>query len=70
MSKEVKIELDGEKSYKFVRGEIITGKELNSLNDFDKSEEVNIKEFKNVKVNGKNIEIKMPSKSVVMIELK
>jgi alpha-N-arabinofuranosidase len=67
---EVNIELSGSQQKEFVRGEIITAPEINSYNDFGKEEEVTLKEFKNVKLAGNNLEIKMPAKSIVMIELK
>ena len=53
----------------FARGEIITGAEMNSLNDFGKAEEVTLKDFNNVSINGNVLSIDLPAKSVVMVEL-
>lgn len=64
------IELEGSDEREFVRGEIITGEKINSFNDFGKEEEVTLKEFKNVKLNGNNLEIELPAKSILMIEMK
>jgi alpha-N-arabinofuranosidase len=69
-SAKVKIELSGVDKKEFVRGEIITASKINSYNDFGKEEEVTLKEFKNVKIDGNNLEIDLPAKSIVMIELK
>ena len=66
----VKVELSGSGQKEFVRGEIITAAEINSYNDFGKEEEVTLKEFKNVSVNGSSIDIELPAKSIVMIELR
>jgi len=66
----VNIELTSSEEKKFSRGEIITGSEINSFNDFGKQEEVTLKEFKNAKLNGSNLEVEMPAKSIVMVELK
>lgn len=54
---------------KNIKGEIITGDKINSFNDFDKPEEVTIKTFADFKNNGKSIEVKMPSKSIVLITI-
>jgi alpha-N-arabinofuranosidase len=67
---EVNIELSGSQQKEFVRGEIITASEINSYNDFGKEEEVTLKEFDNVYIDANNINVELPAKSIVMIELK
>ncbi len=69
-SAKVKIELKGSSQREFIRGEIITAKEMNSFNDFSKDEEVTLKDFNNVRVNANELNVELPSKSIVMIELK
>lgn len=66
----IKVELQGTGEREFVRGEIITGNKINSYNDFDKDEEVTLKDFNKVILNGNVLDIELPSKSIVMIELK
>ena len=68
-SEKIIIDLLGSEQMSFTRGEIITGAEMNSLNDFGKAEEVTIKDFNNVSINGKVLSIELPAKSVVMVEL-
>jgi alpha-N-arabinofuranosidase len=55
---------------KNISGEIITGEKITSYNDFGKSEEVFIKQFNGFKQKGNTIDIKLPSKSVVLIQIK
>jgi alpha-L-arabinofuranosidase len=52
------------------RGEIISSAKINSYNDFGKPEEVNIKEFKSAKIEKNILTIDLPSKSIVMLELR
>ena len=66
----VKIELAGSGQKEFVRGEIITAAEINSYNDFGKDEEVTLKGFDNVKITGNSVQVELPAKSIVMLELK
>ena len=66
----VTCELRGTQKVDFVKGNIITGERINSYNDFDKKEEVTLKDFGNVKVKGNVVTVNMPSKSIVMVELK
>jgi alpha-N-arabinofuranosidase len=66
----VKIELTGSEQKSFSYGEIITAERINSYNNFGKDEEVTLKEFDNVDISGKTIDIELPAKSIVMIELK
>lgn len=66
----VKVEFKGSGQKEFTRGEIITAAKINSYNDFGKDEEVTLKEFDDVNVTGNSVEIELPAKSIVMIELK
>jgi alpha-N-arabinofuranosidase len=65
---QVMAELNGSDA-KSIKGQIISGEKITSFNDFDKKEEVSIKQFNGFKVNGKNIELNIPSKSVVLITI-
>ena len=69
-SAKVQIELKGSEQREFVRGEIITGDKMNSYNDFGKAEEVTLKDFSNVNLDANELKVELPSKSIVMIELK
>jgi alpha-N-arabinofuranosidase len=68
-SAKVKIELKGSEQREFVRGEIITGDKMNSYNDFGKQEEVTLKDFDQVNLDGNELDVQLPSKSIVMLEL-
>jgi alpha-N-arabinofuranosidase len=70
-NKEIRVtcELRGIDNPSFKRGEIITGKQINSYNDFGKAEEVKIEEFKSVKINNNVLTINLPAKSIVLVEL-
>jgi alpha-N-arabinofuranosidase len=50
-------------------GEVITAPQMNALNDFDRAEEVNIKPFSAYSVSGNSVAIRMPPKSVIMLEI-
>ncbi|SHI82185.1 alpha-N-arabinofuranosidase [Tangfeifania diversioriginum] len=63
-------ELRGLENVSFERGEIITGEKVNSYNDFGEAEEVSSASFSDVKVNGNQLEVNLPAKSIVMLELR
>jgi alpha-N-arabinofuranosidase len=63
-------ELRGLENVRFERGEIITGEEVNSYNDFGEAEEVSTAAFNDVQVNGNTLDVNLPAKSIVMLELK
>ncbi|MGC9355266.1 MAG: alpha-L-arabinofuranosidase C-terminal domain-containing protein, partial [Mariniphaga sp.] len=63
-------ELRGLENVSFERGEIITGEEVNSYNDFGEEEEVSTASFSDVEVNGNTLDVNLPAKSIVMLELK
>ncbi len=56
-------------NYKYMKGEKIRADRINAFNDFGKSPEVIISNFSSAKLKNNILEITLPSKSVVMIEL-
>lgn len=65
---EITCELRGINKTDFVKGSIVTGNQINSYNDFGKDEEVSISGFSDVEVNKNQAKVKLPSKSIVMLE--
>lgn len=53
-----------------VTGQLLTANTLNDHNTFDNPEVVQVKEFKNIKVNKGNLEVKVPAKGIVTIEIR
>ncbi len=53
-----------------VTGKVLTGKELNAHNTFDDPDLIKTVDFKGAKVLKNTLNVKLPSKSVVMLELK
>ncbi|MFY0686415.1 MAG: alpha-N-arabinofuranosidase [Cyclobacteriaceae bacterium] len=53
-----------------ISGQIITGDEMNAMNDFGKEEAVNLESFKGFKKSKSSIDINMPSKSIVLLTIK
>jgi alpha-N-arabinofuranosidase len=68
VSHKVTCEVRGETVSK-VSGEIITADKMNAMNDFGKPEEVNIKTFEGAKFLKGILDINLPAKSVVTLEL-
>jgi len=66
---DVTCDIRGMAKVNFEKGSIVTGEKINSYNDFGKNEEVTLKEFSDVKVSGTDVVVKVPAKSVVMVEL-
>ena len=66
---DVTCDIRGMAKVNFEKGSIVTGEKINSYNDFGKKEEVTLKEFSDVKVSGTDVVVKVPAKSVVMVEL-
>lgn len=66
-SVQIELNKDGNKN---ISGKMITGENITSFNDFDKPEKVFIKEFNGLKLRGDVLEVKLPSKSVVLIQIK
>jgi alpha-N-arabinofuranosidase len=61
--------LVGKKVKSISKGEIITSKNINDFNDFEKAEKVNIKPFDGYKIGNSSIKLFIPSKSIILIEL-
>ncbi len=59
-----------EGSYSSVTGKVLTGKELNARNTFDDPDVVKTGDFKGAKLSKNTLTVKLPTKSVVMLELK
>ena len=68
-TQEIKINLSDEKP-KTVTGTILTSKNIADHNDFSHPETVKPQEFKNVKIKGNSVNVKLPAKSIVVLELK
>jgi alpha-N-arabinofuranosidase len=54
---------------KNVKGEVVTGDKINSYNDFGKEPEVFSKEFNDFKINKQTIDVKLSSKSVILLQV-
>jgi alpha-L-arabinofuranosidase len=67
---ETTLKLDNDKNFEVVSASIITADKMNAFNDFGKPEQVNIKDFKDFKLKGKDLNVKLPAKSVVNLTLK
>lgn len=67
---DLKCELRGMENIKFEKGSVITGEKINSYNDFGKNEEVTLADFDEVSVNNNQLKVKLPAKSVVMLEIR
>jgi len=68
-SVEIKTELTGIRKISKVTGEIVTAAAMNDYNDFGKSEKVNIKSFSGFKSEKNRLDISLPAKSVVTLEI-
>lgn len=55
---------------KAISGKIVTSKNMQDHNTFEKPETITIQDFKQFKISGSSISINVPSKSIVMLELK
>ena len=66
---EVLCTLKGIRAVKKTSGNIITGPQMNSMNDFGKAEEVSIAPFDGFSKRGNRLQVEMPAMSIVMIEL-
>lgn len=58
-----------EGSYKSVKGTILTGDKMNSMNSFEAGNEVIPKEYDKLSLNGSLITFTIPSKSILLIEV-
>ena len=67
LDKEQTISVEGVKA-KNVTATILTSKQANDFNDFDHPDTVSPKTFKDVKVKGDKMTVKMPAKSIVVVQ--
>jgi len=65
----VEVEIRGINKLSKVKGEIVTASAMNAYNDFNKPEEVNCRPFSGYKLKNNTIQISLPSKSVVTLEI-
>jgi len=54
---------------KKVSGKVLTSAKINDYNTFDKPNTVGIKDFNDAKISGGKLNITLPAKSVVMLEI-
>ena len=64
----IQTSIDG--TWKSVTGRILTSDKINDYNSFDNSKKVIIKPFNGARLQGNNLSIELPAKSVVVLELK
>ena len=64
-----KVSLDDESNPKVITGMIVTGDEMNSHNDFDNQNVITQEEFKDYSIEGKELTVIIPSKSVIRLAL-
>lgn len=62
-------ELQGLDKVAKVSGQIVSSEAMNAYNDFGKPEAINVKPYTNFKVKDKTLELNLPAKSVVLIEI-
>jgi alpha-N-arabinofuranosidase len=67
---DLQCELRGATGLKEVKGRYLTAAALNTHNTFDKPEQVKIQDFKGVKLRKDMLEVKVPARSVVVLQLK
>lgn len=65
---EITIPINSSKA-KLISGEILTAKNIDDFNDFDKNETVSIRPFDSVKISKGEITLRLPAKSIVNIKL-
>lgn len=66
---ELNCSLDGLTKEKFMSGKIITAPKTDTYNSFDNPNQVMMKEFRDAKIQNGILDIKLPAKSLVTIEL-
>jgi alpha-N-arabinofuranosidase len=67
---DVACDLNVAKAFKSVTGQILTSADMKDHNTFDKPNVVVTKDFNGAKISKNGIEVKMPAKSIVVLELK
>lgn len=68
--KSVNISVNLDKSFKSATAQIISGQKMTSLNDFGKDEEVSLKKWEITTPKNKKLDLELPSKSIVLVQLK
>ncbi|MCJ8164397.1 alpha-N-arabinofuranosidase [Pontibacter sp. E15-1] len=68
-AQEITIDIDGAK-YKNVSGRILSSKKVQDFNSFDSPNSITPKAFKDAKLKGDKLTVKLPAFSVVVLELK
>ena len=69
-SKVTVVQLANGEKFEILSAQIITADEMNSYNDFDQEEKVNIQTFDDYKIKGSDLTATLPSKSVVHLAIK
>ena len=71
-AREVKVSLDGmgAKAVKTATGSILTSKKINDYNDFEHPDVVKPQAFNDAKVKKNTLTVKIPAKSIVVLNLK
>lgn len=69
MAAEISLQIRGSE-LSGVSGRILTANELNAHNDFDHPERVKPETFKGAKLNKEELSLKLPAKSIVVLEIK
>jgi alpha-N-arabinofuranosidase len=64
----IQTELRGAET-KNVSGQLLTSAKINDYNTFEKSNTVSVKDFKDAKLSKNTLSVKLPAKSVVMLEI-
>ena len=66
---EISCNLDGAAKQQFVSGNVITAPKVDTFNSFENPNQVVLKDFKDAKLKSGVLEVKLPAKSLVTIEL-
>ncbi len=66
---EISCNLDGVTKEKLVSGNVITAPKVDTFNTFENPNQVTLKEFKDAKLKNGVLELKLPAKSLVTVEL-
>jgi alpha-N-arabinofuranosidase len=66
---DIACDINGKNAVKSVTGQILTSPDLRDHNTFDHPDKLQIKAFNGAKVTKSGLEVKLPSKSIVVLEL-
>jgi alpha-N-arabinofuranosidase len=67
---QVKVGLDGAANWNTVTGQIVTSEKVNDINTFEKPNTIQLVKFSSARKDGNQLVVDLPSKSVVVLELK